>query len=207
MTERDKKLLVFLGIFVVVVGIGWLVLRPMTQQLSDTKYELAIAEEEKLEKEEKLTLLPLSEKQAENLRIEIDTLTEDYDSFMASQEIDRLLTTMALQHHLEARELNISMPEDYLLLAPYYASFTAQSLAASAGEDAKDLSSSMTGIFAAQTTLVLGGNRNDLQSLLDEWITDCPAIRVTSFSWKTAGDKYDFDYFLTSELETYMREE
>ena len=56
-TERDKKLLVFLAIFVVVVGLGAGVILPLLTKSQELREELTQAQLEQTEKEQKVLSL------------------------------------------------------------------------------------------------------------------------------------------------------
>lgn len=201
LTERDKKLLVFLGIFIVVVGIGWLVIRPMVQNLGALDEEIALAEVEQMEREDKLGQLPLLVAQNEALNQQYEDESKVYYPLMQSQQIDELLTLRALAHNLEARQLNIKMPQsmdDVLLLEPYYAS------AAALAVDPQDAKTEFHGLFAAEVTMELGGTRENLQAFLEEKLKETPKLRITSFSWKDGAGKVEGGWQLSLSLEIYM---
>ena len=61
-TERDKKLLVFLAIFVVVVGLGAGVILPLLSKSQELREELTQAQLEQTEKEQKVLSLSTMEK-------------------------------------------------------------------------------------------------------------------------------------------------
>ncbi len=196
LTERDKKLLVFLGIFVVFVLLGWLGIRPMMKTITAAKDELAQAEQVKIEMEEKIQLLP--SKQAMKISLE-ERLAEKSSTFypvMQSQQIDKLITNLALTYSLEAKNLNIIMPQKYLSSAPYTYSDAHQ---------AQSTASEMMGVYAPDVHFEMGGSRENLEAFIDTLINDYPSIRITGYSWiNSTARRSNYDYLLKLDIQMYM---
>lgn len=111
---------------------------------------------------------------------------------MKSQEIDKLLTGIALSWGLESRQLVIQMPEGEMILDPFYASQAAleEMLSQAIGQDGEEqtdtvrkTSTSFYGIYAAQAMLTVKGERSVLEQMADEISEDYPAIRITGAVW------------------------
>lgn len=200
LTERDKKLLVFLSIFVIAIVFGYFIIRPLANDISKLRLDIENAEMEKMEKENKVILLPSSRIVKKTLEERISASAKDFYEPMQSQEIDRLLTTAALNYHLSARKLSISMPTGDMQLLPYFAS------AAAVGEP--EGGSSFTGLRSVTLTMEVAGVREDLQAFLDELFNGYPAIRVTSYSWSGLKQNEDTDsYLLNLGLALYIYED
>ena len=60
-TERDKKLLLFMAFFVIVLGFGFFVIRPLSQADAELKIELENQQELMMETQQKLVMLPAME--------------------------------------------------------------------------------------------------------------------------------------------------
>ena len=61
-TQHDKKLLYFLAIFVIVVGFGFLVIRPLVVANLEVSKKLSVAQEQKSDLEQKVGLSTSSKK-------------------------------------------------------------------------------------------------------------------------------------------------
>lgn len=121
-TDRDKKLLLFLAIFVIVVVFGFFIIRPLAETDAALKEELAVQEELQIRTQQKLMLLPSMQANVEKTEEELAAVAEDFYPVMKSQEIDKLLTGIVLSWGLESRQLVIQMPEGEMILDPFYAS-------------------------------------------------------------------------------------
>lgn len=122
MTERDKKLLIFLTIFVIVVCIGYWGIFPNVKSMRETEKKIEEARELEEENKLKISKLPELEKKYEDMQQEVSEYKESFFEEMSSDKVDKYLTSMALDYNLYAYDLNISMPTDEALLNPYYLS-------------------------------------------------------------------------------------
>ena len=180
-TDRDKKLLLFLAIFVIVVVFGFFIIRPLAETDAALKEELAVQEELQIRTQQKLMLLPSMQANVEKTEEELAAAAEDFYPVMKSQEIDKLL-----------RQLVIQMPEGEMILDPFYASQAAleEMLSQAIGQDGEEqtdtvrkASTSFYGIYAAQVMLTVKGERSVLEQMADEISEDYPAIRITGAVW------------------------
>lgn len=139
-TDRDKKLLLFLAIFVIVVVFGFFIIRPLAETDAALKEELAVQEELQIRTQQKLMLLPSMQANVEKTEEELAAAAEDFYPVMKSQEIDKLLTGIALSWGLESRQLVIQMPEGEMILDPFYASQAAleEMLSQAIGQDGEE---------------------------------------------------------------------
>lgn len=189
LTERDKKLLVLLGLFLIIVVFGYFVMLPMYEHLGEIQTELETAETEKMERETKIMMLPTTKTSLNMLKEQLSESVSVYYKEMPSQEIDRLLTFIVLDHDLQAKQLTISMPEDYCSLSP----FAPSELAAQYEE------TSMLGIKVVAASMSMSGDIDDLYEIIDDFSLEYPAIRLVSYSFGgKSGDS------LEVELEVYM---
>ena len=191
-TDRDKKLLLFLAIFVIVVVFGFFIIRPLAETDAALKEELAVQEELQSRTRQKLMLLPSMQANVEKTEEELAAAAEDFYPVMKSQEIDKLLTGIALSWGLESRQLVIQMPEEEMILDPFYASQAAleEMLSQAIGQDGEEqtdtvqkTSTPFYGIYAAQVMLTVKGERSVLEQMADEISEDYPAIRITGAVW------------------------
>ncbi|MCI5944353.1 MAG: hypothetical protein MRZ41_06640, partial [Eubacterium sp.] len=119
LTKRDKKLLILLGIILVVTGFVFLAIKPLAVRLKETKANLEKEEELREINQKKISLYSDLADYDDALHKKIEKNVEDFYEMMTSEEIDRMLTDMALGYHLEARNLDIQIPEEEEELEPY----------------------------------------------------------------------------------------
>jgi hypothetical protein len=213
MTERDKKLLVFLGIFVIIVCFGYWGIRPAVNSMTEMKEERADLENQQDMNELKLGELPLLQEDNDKLEENITTARASYFSMMSSDEVDRYLTYMALEHNLSAYDMDITMPTGNCTLEPYQ--YSAKSLQdgkevdSVSEEDLNDSGEAETteeeeaeetedsqeeedeeeevdnGIYVATVALRLGGEQKDLTQLVNDLSASEQRLRVCSYSYDT----------------------
>ncbi|MBR3040411.1 MAG: hypothetical protein IKI20_07140 [Lachnospiraceae bacterium] len=107
LSQKDKRLLLFMFLFVVVVGIGYWGIYPQIKAYN--KLEAEIAEQEALQSinQQKVANYIFVETQCEEFE---QSMAEDKQKFfdrMNEADVDKLLTTKALKHGLESFNLNI----------------------------------------------------------------------------------------------------
>ena len=206
MTERDKKLLVFLMIFVMIVGIGAGVLYPLLDKSQSLREELTEAELEKMEKEQKVKALPELKNKITVARKELVKAQEDFYELMPSTEIDKMLTEMALALGLQVNDLVISMPkagESAALIN--YGTILEQKMLQSMGQEADSQageSEAFAGLYMAEVQMTMKGSRDALQSMLDQCAQLEPKMRIAELLWKK-NDK-EGNYTLSLDLDLYM---
>lgn len=111
MTERDKRLLIFLAIFVIVVCIGYWGILPVIKDMNQLKYDTLEEQQIKQTNDMKVAQLPILEKENEEYEKDIISAKSDFYGMMDADEIDRLFTTMALDYNLYAYAMDITMPK------------------------------------------------------------------------------------------------
>ena len=108
LTERDKKLLTFMGVFVIVVVIGYYFIIPQLKKASEYKDE--IEEQEILQDVNQQKVMALSDVELNNSELEklIDNAKDNYFPVMDSDEVDNLVTNTVIdQYGLKAYDLSI----------------------------------------------------------------------------------------------------
>ena len=204
-TQHDKKLLYFLAIFVIVVGIGGLVIRPLIVGNLQVYKKVEQAQEEKSDLEQKVGLNASSKKVYDTLLKDLKKSVSDFYPMMKSEEIDKMITDLLLEYGVFSRDLDIQIGTDEAQLKPY------------GKENVKDEEVS-TGIYVASVTVTATGKRNTLQKVIDTLGRDYPSIRITAYNWSselqtvnsdnTTGElKLEHTSVLTLNLEIYMYEE
>lgn len=109
LTDRDKRTLTILGVFVIVVCIGYWGVFGQIKKANDYKDE--IEEQENLQKvyETKVMQLDLVEMNNQNLEALIEGAKDNYYPMMDSEEVDKLVTNTIIEKYgLFAYDLTIS---------------------------------------------------------------------------------------------------
>lgn len=244
MTERDKKLIVFLAIFVIVVAGGYWGIYPIVTKIITTNMELQDAQIERDKNEIKIAQLSLIEMENENLEAEIVDAREDFFPIMTSDQVDKYMTGLILDYNLYAYDLSISMPTDEATVEPYQYSEKAirleeesDSASGSDRENSNEDSSNgtdgnednsktvsdwnsmeevETGIYAVSITMRVGGDRADIQQLIDDLSTTEQKLHLNSYSWGTERSvtynedrtyEVNTNQTMTMSLNIYMCEE
>ncbi len=227
LTSRDKKLLIFLSLFVVAIFFIYVLIIPLGRSNMEIKEKIDVAKAEKIENEQKMQALPAKRESLETLRIDLAEIRNDFYPFMQSQEIDQKLTGMALSYGVFSRNLNIVMPEGEAALEPYQYSEAAQNNAEEAKEEKKTdpeeitdkesaqksapetrsnskakgtgLNMVYTDIYKVKISWDLTGLKQNLKNLVDN--LSFPALRLVSLKWDQTDDDRDA---LSLNLELYM---
>ena len=173
MTQRDKKLLVFLTLFVIIVGIGYWGVYPMVKDILSYNTEIEEAKALKALNEQKIAELPVLEKGGERLTQVILDAKKDYYPLMTSDEIDKLFTGMALDYNLYAYQMDIKIDENEARVEPYVYSVK-KVMQENEEETMENEFLPSTGIYTAQITMRLG---SDDEEILQQYIDDLSASR------------------------------
>lgn len=218
MTNRDKKLLIFLAIFVIVVGIGYWGLLPQIRAINEIKDDI-ISEEDKMFLDDmKVAELPFLMDENEELEEGIVEARSHFYPIMTSDGIDKMLTFMVLDYNLQAYDLSINMPTDEADLEAYqysqkyvddqnaaeeeeYSSTSSKSDKSGKDdeEDDDDIQAfteyeeePATGIYAVKTNMRLGGEEANLKRLINDLSTTKDTIHLVRYDWHR-GDTLHYD--------------
>ena len=107
MTERDKKLLVFMFMVVIVVGIGYWGVIPQIKAANSYASKAEDEEAEKKINQLKIVNAAGIDMQAEEYKSQIAEKKDEFYPIMTNSEVDRMMTEMARDEGLE-RALFIS---------------------------------------------------------------------------------------------------
>ena len=110
LTQRDKKLLGFLAIVIVLFVFIRLLIMPQMEQYFDLDTEIELAELEKHEMNLKIVSVEGTKKRNEELKEELLDASEAYYPMLSSQEIDREITGIFLKFGGNIENLSITMP-------------------------------------------------------------------------------------------------
>lgn len=199
LTQRDKKLLVVLAVVVLVVGLGAGILFPLMEKGQELKEEVGNAQIEQLERSQKVESLPALQKKEEKALEQIGAVQEDFYPVMKSMEIDKMLTELALSKGLLVKDMDIKMPSEgeYTTVKDY--------TGPTEEESSKEKGTTYNGIYTARVKMTLSGNRETIQSMMDECATNEPGMRVTDFTWQSGRESETWTMGMTVEI--YMCED
>lgn len=111
MTEKDKRLLVGMFMFVIIVAIGYWGIIPQIKAYSEL--EAKIEKEESVQKINKMKIANASliEMQVEDYGEKLNAVKDDFYPILSSADVDRMFTQMALNRKLNIYELKFNMPQ------------------------------------------------------------------------------------------------
>ena len=198
-TERDKKILVVLAVFLIVFGLIAGILMPLMEDTQKLGEEIAEAEVEKQEKEMKVTALPGMRSRMDKAEEELAAMQEKYYPVMKSVEIDRMMTNTAVNCGIQVSDMDIKMPD---LTA--YATLLNYGDIVYGTEQENSEETPFDGMYTASLTMNMTGSRENLQSMLDVTISQQPKQRVTDFSWQKNQKEGSSEYTLSMSVEIYM---
>lgn len=188
--DRDKKLLIFLSIFVIVVCIGYWGIYPALK--SAKKYDNEIEEQKDLKEinKNKVNLVLDAEGNCEAMEAEIQQVRAGFFPMMSSDEIDKYFTSIILDYNLYAYDLDIKIDDEVTDLKPYQYSQKAKDLEAleQSGQQQKvavsdDFIDDVVGVYTVSVKLRVGGDEKDLEKLINDLSNTDQQLRICSFSW------------------------
>lgn len=213
MTERDRKLLIFLGIFLLVVGVGYFGVLPSRRKALELKESAETVEATRIETEDQLMTLPAVRELNAML---LDRMAEESAVFypkMATKDVDKLLTELVLSNGIEARNLSIENQVAYDVTAYTHSEFDTTPYQYTGGapepvDDSLENDELLTGestddsllavtsgaitvdprcVFVYDVTLDVSGVKEKLQAFIDLLSDDekYPAIDITGYTWGT----------------------
>ena len=110
MTESDKRLLTGMFLFVIIVAVGYWGILPQVKRYRALESKIEKEEDEKQLNQMKIANLGLIEMQAEEYEEKIAERKDEFYQIMKSSEVDKMMTEMATDNHLDIYELNFTMP-------------------------------------------------------------------------------------------------
>ena len=201
LTARDKKLLTFMGVFVLVALIGYYGVIPQLKKARE--YSEQIEEQELIQNvyQTKVGQLIVVETNNEQLEKLIEGAKENYYPMMDSDAVDHLITNTVIDKYgLKAYDLTIG-ERQLAGLGPYMYSNKAITGASEAKEnalraaapeineegmilfsDAVAADPGTTGIYVVSVQMRLGGDINDIQRFLDDMAYTDKKLRLVDYS-------------------------
>ena len=205
MTERDKKLLIFLCTALLLFLFGWVIIKPLMEKGLDIKEKTAEQEQLRSENEMKIERLAVLQTTVKTNEEKLEVLKEFFYPMMTSQEIDKIFTGAAMEKGLDVTRLHIDLVNEAQQVEPYVFSLQAQMqrMAESASQTQSASSSvdeiaeaELDGTSAVQTgsagpfyirqanvSLEVTGTRASLQALLDSISNEYQAVLMQSVQW------------------------
>lgn len=174
-TERDQKLLAFLGFFCVVVIMVVMVNLPLCAANKSLKEQIDRNQEQISEMESKEARLPFVRALNEDAYVALSEVQKDLYPMLKSQEIDRLLTDKVISYGLTATKLQIIMPEEA-------ADVTGYGMAGSGGSNP----TKEDAVWIAVVSLDVAGSMAAMDELIDELSQEAPGIRLVDIRWNQA---------------------
>ena len=206
MTERDKKLLIFLSVFLIVVCIGYWGLYPIVKDIKKTDKKIQTEKDIEELNQLKVSQLSIIETENENMNKEIAAARENYYPIMSSNEIDKQFTNMVLTSGLYSYDLSISISKEATNLAPYQ--YSKKALGMPAEEEMIESSENVsaedylneeedsddeeifteddyasTGIYTAVVTMKVGGEESKLIAFLDSLCNTDKKLRIVRYDF------------------------
>lgn len=196
-TESDKKLLSFLTAFLIFLILVFFVLRPLIEKNGDLKRQITAAKDQEVVMDLGASLSEDAGKTEEETKQQLDGTLQRYYQTLQSQDAEKMVTTLLLNHRMQIRNLTVTMPEQKSSLKWYqYSEKAAEQTEAQETEGA----AGTFGIYAARVSGNAEGSRADMLSLLTDISENYPAISITTAEWaENTGS-------LTLTLEIYMCE-
>jgi len=111
MTERDKKLLLWMFIGVIIVAIGYWGIRPQLKKYTELGKKIEKQEDQKKLNQMKIMNLSGVEIQAEEYEKKIAEKKDEFYQIMTSSDIDRMMTEIAVDNSLYIYDLRFTMPQ------------------------------------------------------------------------------------------------
>ena len=207
LTPRDKKLLVGLAVFLLIVGVGFGILYPMIKaekRLSEAlKTEKAIMDEN----QRKINELDIMKLDREQAGARLSSLSEDYFPVMTSMEVENMMTRLALDKGVIMKDIDINMPEtgEYANLPDYSKMLRGDSTGEGEQEDSEE-ESAFYGLYRVEVKMSMTGSRSKLQAVLDACQEKEPKMQVDEILWQRSSAEKDGEYTLAIKVSVYMAE-
>ncbi|MEF9945398.1 MAG: hypothetical protein RR869_00295 [Lachnospiraceae bacterium] len=197
LTKRDKTLLQFLAIAVILVAFGSLLIFPQWNKMGKLSDRVAEKKLEQKEVQMSIQQIPLLQQQIKDNQTTYETAVKDFYPMMESHEIERMITKMILDQGLSSYDLEVSSRPARSTMLPYFASAQAVAMGLSeeqitqaqqsqtdvqqdtTTEDAKD---GQKILYSSRVHVTVVGNRDNMKKLIDTLYDSHPSIRITGYS-------------------------
>ena len=178
-SESDRKLLGFLVAFLVAVAFFLLVFKPLAAKHGQLDAELKIARAEDADIDNKAALAEDMAQKETVVSEQVKQVLARFYPVLQSQEAERMVTILMLNHDLSIQSLTVTMPEKHADLDWYQYSENATPY----GQPPADEKQASLSLYAAKVVCVAEGKKEDLWGLVDEISTGYPAISISNMEW------------------------
>ena len=189
-SESDRKLLGFLIAFLIAVAFIFLVFKPLSVKTGQLDAQLKVAKTQEADMDNKASLAEDMVQKEEAVSQQMKQVLARFYPMLQSQEAERMVTILMLNHNLSVQSLTVTMPEAHADLDWYQYSENAVPLGQMTGpaEEQETLS-----LYMAKIVCVAEGKKEDLWGLVDDISTGYPAISISNMEWssteKVTGNK------------------
>lgn len=179
MTESDKKLLSYLAAFAIGAIFLLFVVWPLISKTTALHNDVSTArvEVEKLLNKQAATEAMLEQEETAKSRME-NVLARFYP-MLDAQDLEKMATTLMLNHGLDVQSVAVSMPESPSELPWYVRTKIQEEEADNTTGNGED----MLSLYGARVTLVADGTEGALWSLVDDISENYPAISIADAQW------------------------
>lgn len=202
LTEKDKKLLLFLVIVLLVFGVGYCIIVPLYKTNQELTEQISEVRLQQIESETKLNNLAVIESACNSKKEEVAVLEEEFLAPMTATGVDNLLTTMAFEHGTIVQNLTISMPSSNVAELKNYAT----TIYGGDLEGTEEEKTQFDGVGVVGISMVLSGSKDKLQDIVDTYLAMEPKLRATGINW-SLGESDEGTVSINMELYMIMREE
>lgn len=194
-TERDKKIIKYFGMFLIVVVFTFLVIKPCFDkaiEFSDQKTELQLQLDEMQNTIDNKDNL---ENEIQNNKNVFNNNSKDYYNLMSNQEIDNLITTLFRNYGLTARDLSISTDEQTASLNDYNQG---------QDEETETNATSYSNVYVSKITVKSDGNVDNFKALIDYIYDNMNGVLVENYSISSATSNNTTSTTLNLSIDIYM---
>lgn len=200
-SEKDKKLLVYLAIFCLIIIPFWFILRPAMAKGNEIKGELDTALAERVQMETEIIKYQSNLATLEENRNLYNQEISDINPVMPNNRIDSMITDMATNCGVEIIRLSISNNENKQNESPY--KYSQIAIEAEANEDSSAEETEPV-LYITGVNITVRGAEDSIYRLMDSISSRIPAIRATSYS--TSVDAESGAVTLNASMDVYMAE-
>ena len=181
-TERDKKLLYFVGIAVFLFFFVRFLFLPAMDSLQRAEESLQTAEEARSEMELTIVQSPAAAMQVQQSEDALRSAVAAFYPALKSDALDALITGIELNHHLTPLSLTISAPVPVPGGGGVADAFHWNDILAPMQPPVWDSAADAEYLCSAAVSFRAQGSRADFAALLDDLAANYPAIELRRFS-------------------------
>lgn len=196
-TERDKRIIKYFGLFLIVVGFSYLVIKPCLDQAikyNDQKEELEL---ELAEMQNMVDNKALFQSQVTSYQKLLLEKSEDFYDRMTNQELDNMITSLFESYGLNARDLNISTDEKKAILANYVQ-------AANNKNTKTPVAQEFSNIYVSDISIRATGSKENFRKLIDYIYQEMPGVLIESYSIVDERSSTNNNTALSLSINVYM---